>query len=291
MKLLSKRRLYVNYLMTAAGTGCMALGIQWFFDPSGLVTGGFTGIAIIVRQMSLTITEGGIPLWMTNLILNIPMFLIAWKMKGRRFVGRTAVATVLLSVWLYVISPVNMAQDDPLLAAVFGGVIMGVGIGLTLSAKATTGGTDMAAALIQSKLRHYSVVQIMQIIDGLIVLFGLYIFGLKAGLYAVIAIYITSKVSDALMEGMKYSKAAFIITDHYEEMAQALMERLNRGITGISATGMYSGNKKCMLYCVVSKKEIVDLKETVVEIDSRAFVIVSDAREVIGEGFIEYHET
>lgn len=269
----------------------MALGIQWFFDPSGLVTGGFTGIAIIVRQMSLSITEGGIPLWLTNLILNIPMFLIAWKIKGRQFVGRTAVATSLLSFWLYVISPVNMAQNDPLLAAVFGGVIMGVGIGLILLARATTGGTDMAAALIQHKLRHYSVVQIMQIIDGLIVLFGLYAFGLKAGLYAVIAIYITSKVSDALMEGMKYSKAAFIVTDYHDEIAQALMAKLNRGITGISAVGMYSGKEKCMLYCVVSKKEIVDLKEIVVDIDRSAFVIVSDAREVFGEGFMEYHET
>ena len=93
------------------------------------------------------------------------------------------------------------------------------------------------------------------------------------------------------MEGMKYSKAAFIITDRHEEMAQALMEKLNRGITGISAMGMYSGNEKRMLYCVVSKKEIVELKEIAVGIDSRAFVIVSDAREVLGEGFIEYHET
>lgn len=291
MKLLNKRRLYVDYLMLAVGTGCMALGIQWFYDPAGLVTGGFTGIAIIVRQMSSGIMEGGIPLWLTNLVLNIPMFLIGWRMKGRQFVGRTAVATVWLSVWLYIIAPVNMAQGDPLLAAVFGGVIMGVGIGLILLARATTGGTDMAAALIQSKLRHYSVVQIMQIIDGIIVLSGLYAFGLKAGLYAVIAIYITSKVSDALMEGMKYSKAAFIITDRHEEMAKALMEKLNRGITGISAIGMYSGNEKCMLYCVVSKKEIVDLKEIAVGIDSHAFVIVSDAREVLGEGFIEYQET
>ena len=97
----------MDYLMIAVGTGCMALGIQWFLDPAGLVTGGFTGIAIIVRQMSLTVTEGGIPLWLTNLALNIPMFLIGWKVKGRNFVERTAVATVLLSVWLYVIAPVD----------------------------------------------------------------------------------------------------------------------------------------------------------------------------------------
>ena len=176
-----------------------------------------------------------------------------------------------------------------MLIAVFGGVISGVGMGFVLLAKATTGGTDLVSVLIQKKLRHYSVVQILQIVDGAVVIAGLYTFGLTIGLYAVIAIFITSKVSDALMEGMKYSKAAFIITERYHQVAQALMGQLNRGVTGLYAKGMYSGGDRCMLYCVVSKKEIVDLKEIVVGIDRDAFVIVSDAREVLGEGFLEYH--
>ena len=214
--------------------------------------------------------------------------LAALRIKGRRFVAKTAAATFMLSGWLYVIPAVDMAQQDFLLASVFGGVISGAGMGLVLLARATTGGTDMVAVLIQRKLRHYSVVQVLEAVDGLIVLLGIFVFGLKSGMYAMIAIFIASKVSDALMEGMKYSKAAFIITERYDEVAGELMEQLDRGVTGLNAKGMYSGGEKCMLYCVVSKKEIVALKEIVVGIDRHAFVIVSDAREVLGEGFIEH---
>lgn len=285
---LNEKPRYADYLLIVLGTGLLALGIQWFYDPTGFVTGGFTGIAIIVKTISRGAATGGIPLWLTNLALNIPVFLAALKMKGRKFVWKTGIATVLLSLWLYGIPRIDMSQKDPFLAAVFGGVLSGVGIGFVLLAKATTGGTDLVAVLIQHKLRHYSVIQIMQILDGMIVLTGLYVFGLKTGLYAAVAIYVTSKVSDALMEGMKFSKAAFIITDYYEQTARALMQQLNRGVTGFFARGMYSGEEKCILYCVVSKKEIVYLKEIVVGIDTGAFVIVSDAREVLGEGFIEY---
>lgn len=287
MKWDKKRPLAADGVLMAVGTGLMALGIQWFYDPAGLVTGGFTGIAIIVKLVSAAPDQAGIPLWLTNLVLNIPVFLMAYRIKGKAFVVRTGFSTMLLSVWLYWIPAIDMTQKDPMLASIFGGVISGVGIGCVLLAKSTTGGTDLAAVLMQSRLRHYSVVQIMQVIDGLIVLAGLYAFGLRSGLYAVIAIFTVSKVSDALMEGLNYSKAAFIVTDQYVQTANALMERLSRGVTGFYAKGMYSGNEKCILYCVVSKKEIVGLKEIVAEIDREAFVIVSDAREVLGEGFIE----
>ncbi len=285
MKCLHQKPAYVDVLWTVAGTGCMAFGIQWFFDPAGLVTGGFTGIAIIVRQMTLGVFPGGLPLWLTNIALNIPLFWAAYFVFGKRFVGRTILGASLLSAWLYVIPAGDMAQGDPLLAAVFGGLACGVGIGLVLLAKSTTGGTDLASVLIQAKRKHYSVMQIMQVIDGLVVICGLYAFGLHSGLYAVIAIFITAKVSDALMEGMHYSKAAFIITDQYGQMAQMLMEKLNRGLTALYAKGMYSGSDKQALYCVVSKKEIVELKEIVAQLDENAFVIVSDVREVLGEGF------
>lgn len=288
MKILNSRPWYVDFLFIVLGTGIMALAIQCIFEPIGLVTGGFTGIAIIIRKVTSGLVEGGIPLWLTNIVLNIPVFLFALKIKGKRFIGRTVIGTVLLSFWLYIIPQVDLTQGDYMLSAIFGGVITGIGIGFVLLAKATTGGTDMVSVLIQHKVRHYSVVQILQVIDGAVVLAGLYVFGLKPALYAVVAIFITSKVSDALMEGMKYSKAAFIITDRYQEVADAIMTKLDRGLTGLDATGMYSGDKKIVLYCVVSKKEIVDLKDIVAEIDTKAFVIVTDAREVLGEGFLEY---
>lgn len=287
MRIMNSRPWYVDYLFIFMGTGIMALAIQCIFEPIGLVTGGFSGIAIIIRKMTAGIVEGGVPLWLTNLTLNVPVFIAALIIKGRKFLGRTVIGTVLLSFWLYVIPQVDLTQGDYMLSAVFGGVITGIGIGFVLLAKATTGGTDMVSALIQKYVRHYSVVQILQVIDGMVVLAGLYVFGLKPALYAIVAIFITSKVSDALMEGMKYSKAAFIITDCYKEIADAIMTQLDRGLTGLDATGMYSGDKKTVLYCVVAKKEIVELKDIVAKIDPKAFVIVTDAREVFGEGFLE----
>lgn len=274
--------------MIIIGTGLMGFSIQCVFDPTGLVIGGFTGIAIIVKELTNSLIPEGLPLWLTNIALNIPVFIVAFRLKGRRFVWRTIFGTAMLSIWLYIIPLVDLSQEDYILAAVFGGCFAGAGMGLVLLAKATTGGTDMVATLIQHRLKHYSIVQIMQILDGCIVLCGLYVFGIRAALYAIVAIFITSKISDMLMEGLKYSKAAYIITDQYELVAKRIMEEMDRGVTGLMAKGMYSGEDKCMLYCVVSQKEIVRVKEIVAQVDSHAFVIVSDAREVLGEGFLEY---
>lgn len=128
--------------------------------------------------------------------------------------------TVLLSAWIYVIPAIDLTQQDYFLAAIFGGVIGGAGMGLILLARSTTGGTELLAVLIQHFIRHYSVVQIMQVLDAMIVLTGLYLFGIKAAMYAIVAIFVTTKVSDGLMEGFKYSKSAFIITDQYEKVAK-----------------------------------------------------------------------
>lgn len=287
-KFLYKKSKVWDYIMLIIGTGLVATAIQCIYDPISLVTGGFTGLAIIVKSVTSKIIPGGIPLWLTNIALNVPVFLAAWRIKGKRFIGRTLIGTFLLSAWLYLIPPIDLTQGDYILAAVFGGVIAGIGMGFVLLAKATTGGTDMVATLIQHYVRHYSIVQIMQILDGLVVLCGFYLFGIRAALYAIVAIFITSKVSDALMEGFKFSKAAFIISDKYELVAKHILEDLDRGVTGLKAKGMYSGTDKCMLYCVVSQKEIVRVKEIVAEVDPNAFVIVSDASEVLGEGFLEY---
>ena len=282
------RQVAGNYVLILVGTAVMALAIQCIYDRVGLVTGGFTGLTIVIRSLTKSVVEGGIPLWFTNIVLNIPVFLYSYIKFGRKFVGRTLFATLMLSVWLYIIPGVDLSGDDYLLAALFGGAFTGVGMGLVLRAGATTGGTDMVAALIQSRMRHYSVVQIMQVMDAAIVIAGLYVFGLRSTLYAVVSIFVMTKVSDAFLEGFKNSKAALIITNHHEEVAQRLMDELDRGVTGMDAKGMYTQDYKCVLYCVVSRKEIVRLKEIVNDVDPEAFVIVSDVREVLGEGFMEY---
>ena len=287
-KFIYKRSVLWDYVMLAVGTGLVAASIQCIYDPVRLVTGGFTGLAIIVKEITRPLLSGGVPLWMTNILLNVPVFLAALKIKGIRFIGRTFLGTFLLSAWLYVIPSVDLVEGDHILAAVFGGCIGGAGMGLVLLARATTGGTDMVAVLMQHYMRHYSIVQIMQVLDGLIVLGGLFVFGIRAALYAIVAIFITSKVSDTLMEGFKFSKAAYIITEKHETVAKRIMTELDRGVTGLYARGMFSGEEKCMLYCVASRKEIIEVKDIVAEVDPRAFVIVSDAREVLGEGFQEY---
>ena len=291
MEFFKKQTPLVSYIMVIIGTGILAISIQNFYDPIGLVTGGFTGLAIVIKTASAAVVPGGIPLWLTNVVLNVPVFILSYIIMGKKFVGRTLFGTAMLSAWLYIIPPVDLARGDMLLAAVFGALFSGTGMGIILRGHATTGGTEMVACLIHKKMiKHYSVVQIMQILDGLIVCLGLFQYGLRATMYAMIAIFVTTKVSDAILEGFKYSKAAYIITDHHKEIANRIMREIDRGVTGMSARGMYTGQDKLVLYCVVSRREIVQVEEIVTEIDPNAFVIVSDVREVLGEGFQEYSQ-
>ena len=274
-------------LLIAGGTALIAFAIASVYDPAGMITGGFSGLAIMVKQLTEPLVPGGVPLAVTNLCLNLPVFLIAVRLKGFRYIFKTLYATVLLSFWLYVLPVIPLARGDLTLSALYGGVIMGAGIGLVFVAQATTGGTDLIAAIIQHFWRHYSIAEIMQVLDAAIVLAGIYMFGVSTALYAIIAIYLVSKVSDGIIEGLKFSKAAFVITDKPEELAEVLMEEMSRGVTRLPAKGMYSGRERNMLLCVVSRKQIVRLKELVIRTDPQAFVIVSDVREVLGEGFIE----
>ncbi len=279
---MKKHSVYTDYLLILIGAFVMGFAIKNLYTPINLVTGGVSGIAIIMKNVS------GIPLCITNIICNIPLFLAAWKMKGWQFIKRTLFATAALSVSLYVLPEKAFLTDDLVLTALFGGIVCGAGTGFVFLSQATTGGTDMLAALLQKKMRHYSIAQIMQVLDGMIVILGAAIFGIRYALYALIAIYATAKVSDGLLEGLKFSKQAYVISDYYQEIAQAIMTRMERGVTALDAVGMYSGEGKKMLFCVVSKKEIVKLREIVEEFDKKAFLIVTDVREVFGEGFIEY---
>ena len=212
-RFISKKNALWDYIFIIVGTGLLAASIQCLFDPVSLVTGGFTGLAIVIKEMTAGIVPGGLPLWLTNIMLNIPVFAIAYKVKGKNFIFRTVIGTGLLSAWLYVIPIVDLSQGDHFLASVVGGAVAGLGIGLILLAKATTGGTDMVATILQHYMKHYSIVQIMQVLDAFIVIVGLYVFGLYAGMYSIIAILVVTKVSDMIMEGFKFSKAAFIITN------------------------------------------------------------------------------
>ena len=286
MKITGKKPLYLEYMLIIIGTALMATAITSCFDAAGMVTGGFSGIAIIVKAGTKGLYGNGVPLWVTNLVLNVPVFILAAKIKGFSFVKKALMGDISLTVWLAVL-PAWKLSEDIFLAALYGGILQGVGIGLVFLGGGTTGGTDLLAAIIQKYMKHYSIAQIMQFVDGAVVVAGMYVFGVERALYAIIAVYLVTKVSDGIIEGLKFSKAVYIITDKPDEVSRMVMEDIDRGITGIRAKGMYSGNDKLMLFCVVGKKELVHLKEMIDEIDPKAFVIVGDAREVHGEGFIE----
>ncbi len=279
-----------DYILIVAGTFIMAIGVKMIYDPMEMVTGGVTGLAIVVKALTEPLIEGGIPLWLSNAFFNVPLFLAALFMKGRKFLGKTLFATISLTVALYLVPEIPLFAEDYLLAALFGGVVGGAGIGLVFSTMATTGGTDLLCMLIHEKKKYYTIPQLMAVVDGAIVLFGVIVFGLNRAMYAIIAVYITSKVSDGILEGMKFAKLAYIISDRYEEIAQRILVDLDRGVTSLPAKGMYSNESKNMLLCAVSKKEIVALYDIIHKIDPAAFVIVSDAREIMGEGFIEYKQ-
>lgn len=286
MKITGKKPWYLEYLLIIIGTGLMATAITSCFDAAGMVTGGFSGIAIIVKAGTKGLYGNGVPLWVTNLVLNVPVFILAAKIKGFLFVKKALMGDISLTVWLAVL-PAWKLSEDIFLAALYGGILQGVGIGLVFLGGGTTGGTDLLAAIIQKYMKHYSIAQVMQFVDGAVVVAGMYVFGVERALYAIIAVYLVTKVSDGIIAGLKFSKAVYIITDKPDEVSRMVMEDIDRGITGIRAKGMYSGNDKLMLFCVVGKKELVHLKEMIDEIDPKAFVIVGDAREVHGEGFIE----
>ncbi|MGL4343836.1 MAG: YitT family protein [Cellulosilyticaceae bacterium] len=284
--LITKKELFLIFL----GVNILALGVNFFLSPLNLVTGGLSGLGILIEEVTGNLIGYAVPLWLTTLAFNIPLFAISIKQRGFEFAKKSLYAVILLSfaLWYMALIP-NVLQlgEDLLLAAVFGGVCLGTGIGLVLRASATTGGTDMLATIIKFKLPNFPIAKLMLCIDGIIILAGFFLFGPHKAMYAIISVVITSKMIGSVLEGTHFAKAAFIMSDQSEAISQAIMERIPRGTTGLKARGMYSKQDKEMLFVVVSQKEITRLRELIQEIDPKAFVTIADVKEVLGEGFIE----
>lgn len=283
----SERMNWKDYLYLLLGTGFMAVAIQLAYEPSHLVTGGFSGIGIILKNLTATEKYAGIPVGITTFVLNVPLFVRAYRTKGMDFIRKSLFGMLSLSLWLGIVPVVPLAESDMVLTVLFGGGLYGIGMGLVFMRNATTGGTDMLAALLHRHFPQHSVIRIMQVLDGIIVAMGALWFGVSHALYALAAIFVFSKISDGLLEGTKFAKIAYIVTEKPEKTASELLLRLQRGVTCWEATGMYTGKKQSILWCVVGKKELINLKEIVHEIDEKAFVVVGEAREVFGEGFLK----
>ena len=275
-----KTSLLRDAVLILIGTGLVSAAVKYIYLPAGLDTGGVSGVAVILEHLA------GIPLWMTNTALNVPLFLAGLRFRGWQFIRRTGIATALMSVFLWLLPELpELPHGDLFLSSVFGGLLAGIGMGMVFSAMATTGGTDLLASLLQLKLRHISIPKLVGALDFFIIAAGLWVFGIERGLYALVAVYITSKISDWIIGGMHYSKAAYIISQESERIADAILRTLDRGVTGIHAEGMYSRRRTNMLYCVVSPGEVPRLKQLVQQLDPTAFVIISEVNEVTGEGF------
>ncbi len=271
-------------LYIIVGTGLFAFVVQSILDPQGMVMGGFTGISIIVKELGAQYGLS-VPVGLTNTVLNVPLFLAAWKKLGWRFISRSFGAAMLVSLWLFVLPAVPLIKGDMILSALFGGLLSGTGLGLVLRTGATTGGSDMLATVLKPFFPGVSVVVLFHVMDGVIVLAGAFVFGIPMALYAIAALYVSGRVSDLLVEGGSHAKAVIIITDRWQAVAGAIMEQLERGVTGLSSRGMYTGQDRQTLMCVAGRREIVRLKEIIARTDPAAFVMVSDVREVLGEGF------
>lgn len=285
MKNTTNNKWWMTYLLLTAGTFFMAVGINVIYEPLSMVTGGFSGIGILVKKLTQTARWSGIPVGMTTLLLNIPLFICGYSQKGKVFVKKTVYAASCFSFFLLIIPTFDIVKQDYLMAALVGGLLNGTGIGLVFSQGASTGGSDLLSVLTAKILPGLSASERLILIDTLIVAAGVFIFGLEIGLYAVVAVFVTGKVSNAILDGLKFAKIAYIISDHPEEISEHILRELGRGLTGLEGQGMYSEKHKMVLMCVVSKKEAVLLKDIVKNADNEAFLILSEAKEVLGEGF------
>ena len=272
----------LDYIFITLGTFILAYAVIIFWQPHGLVTGGISGLGIIIAY----VTDNRISVALTNLVLNIPLFLIGLKVIRREYFVRSLYAYFILTGALSLVELLPTPEIDLLMSSIFGGVVAGIGVGMVLRTLATTGGTTLAATILHQRIfKQFSVAKILFVVDSFIILIGFFVFGIMATMYAIIAVFVATRVTDAILEGFSFAKAAYIISKKSDIIASTVMMDLNRGVTGISSKGMFTQESLNMLMCVVSAKELVTLKELVYSIDERAFVIVADVREVLGVGF------
>jgi len=281
------KKIVLDYLLMTAGLFMLGAAIIIFWKPHNLVTGGVSGLAIMIYYYTgVAGFQTPIPVWLSNLVINLPLFIISYKAMPRDFFIRSAYGYFILTLSLYVLEFLPAIPSDILLASVFGGVVAGIGIGILFRMGATTGGTTLVAGMIHRRLLpHISTAKILFALDACIIFIGFIAFGPVAAMYAIIAIFVSTKVTDATVEGLAFSKAAFIISQQADAIADKIMIDVKRGVTEISCRGRFTKQDQTMLLCVVPAKEIVTLKQLVYALDKNAFVIVTDVREVLGEGF------
>ena len=272
------RELIASYGQIALGCFIGAAGYPLFMTPNRIAPGGLTGVATIINYLL------GLPVGTVSLALNVPLFLIGYRAMGRVFVFRSLIATVLFSALIDLL-PLEAMTMDPLLATVYGGVLLGIGLGLILRGGATTGGTDMVARMVHRRFPVITVGAFLFALDCAVVIAAGLIMGASEALYALINIFLSAKVIDVVMVGFTGNKACLVISSAWERISARVLSEMDRGITQLSARGGYTGEERPTLLCVVSRMEVTALKRIIREEDENAFVIVMEAHEAIGDGF------
>ncbi|KXI32141.1 MULTISPECIES: YitT family protein [Bacillus] len=266
-----------NYLFILIGSAIVAIGFNTLLLPNQIAAGGVSGISTIMQSFGF---EAAYVQWG----LNIPLFIAGFYLLGGTFGVKTLVGSIFLPFMVFVTRHIAPVTHEALLAAIFGGVVIGIGIGLVFLGNGSTGGTALAAKII-NKYTGLTLGTCLAMMDGLIVLAAMTVFGIEEGLYAVIGVFISSKTIDVVQAGFSHSKMAMIITGHEDEVRQAVFDQIDRGVTKISAVGGYTDHDRPILMCVIGQSQFTKLKQVVKAIDASAFVIVMDAKEVLGEGF------
>ena len=268
-------------LFVALGAALYAAGFQFFLYNNAIPSGGVTGLAMIINYLTR------IPVGTMVLIINVPLFILAWWRFGFRFILLSLVGTFCSGMFidLFATIPLEITQTQGL-AAVYGGLIEGLGLGVAYRAGGTTGGTDVVAKLLRRRHQYINFSTFLLVLDVLVVsCFAIVFKKYESALYAIIAMYLCSQVIDLVLYGTVKSKVCYIISDMSEELKDVIAQRLDRGVTFLHGSGAYSGKEKNIILCVIRQQQIVDLKKLVLEVDKNAFMIVSDTREVFGEGF------
>ncbi|MCR5452911.1 MAG: YitT family protein [Lachnospiraceae bacterium] len=304
-RLIKKLRLK-DVLTIFIGSMIMTIALKYILDPAGLVTGGVSGLAIVIKTLGAR-AGINIPLWVSNVVFNVPIFLFALKTEGFRGILRTGLCWVLMSVELAVMPNWVIPTEDLLLVSIYGGILFGASTGILLSVRATSGGTDMLANSIihyaagkqvargeggafdsfTKRFKQISYGRLIAILDGIIVVIGALVFDIERTLFAIISIFIMGKVTDLIVNRGKDARMVLIVSEKSNEIAEAVMRDMDRGVTSLHATGMYKNVDRDVLMCICSRRDIVDIKDIVSEFDKGAFFVIGNVNEVMGEGFIE----
>lgn len=274
------RKFLKNTFSIIFGCILMAAGTSFFLLPNKLSAGGFAGISTIVYYLFK------IPLGTFMLAINVPVFILTYYKLGKRFAINSIIGATLYSVFVDVFDKLPAVTDDRLLACIYGGILTGAGTGILLNVKSSTGGTELVTNIIRSYNAKYTTSKLIIIIDAVIVILNVIFFGeIEIGLYSAITIIIMGKVIDILVEGTNFSKLLFIISEKNDKIAKEIGTNVKRGSTGIYGKGMFKDNSKIVLMCAIGRGDLPKVKQIVKEIDKDAFIIISNAREVLGMGF------